>query len=206
MDVAKRAPATPPSIIREAWVEVALNPDWMVAHRLVATKHGEPVIAEIRLFPRERTKMRPPGRWSADVLGVDARVPAGGIPADILRHIRLGETRRFHEEFRGWLQKARRTKAAVPSVAATKGGKLKRGRRAKHSEEFLATLARDYVDALTTATRSPVADVARNRSLAASQVRDLLHRARHLALLTPTRSGRSGGQLTDRALGILNRR
>src|SRR5438876_11880491 len=64
--------------IRQAWIEVPLDDAWMVAYQLVNLS-GEPVVAEVRVFPNERGKGRPPGVWSAEFLGVNARAPAGGI-------------------------------------------------------------------------------------------------------------------------------
>src|SRR5206468_7813862 len=75
--------------VYEVWVEAAVNDQWMAAYRLVPGQHREPVIAELRIFPRERMNGRPPGRWSAAVLGIEANVPEGGISADLVRRVRI---------------------------------------------------------------------------------------------------------------------
>ena len=46
--------------------------------------------------------------------------------------------------------------------------------------------------------------LARRRNLPQSKVRDMLHEARRLELLSSTGRGRSGGGLTAKALAILN--
>src|SRR5260370_40799462 len=66
----------------DVWAEYPLDPEWTVAYRLAA-KNGLPVIAEVRVFPRESGT--PPGTWSADVLGTRAGVPGVGLNTRLLR-------------------------------------------------------------------------------------------------------------------------
>jgi hypothetical protein len=91
--------------LREAWVEALVNDQWMAAYRLVQGQHNQPVVAEVRIFPRERTKGRPPGRWSAEVLGIDAKVPEGGISADLVRRVHMGAYRQVGRKFSRWLNR-----------------------------------------------------------------------------------------------------
>lgn len=206
--------------VREAWFEALVDDQWMAAYRLLPGVHREPVIAEIRIFPRERTKGRPPGRWSAEVLGIDAKIPDGGISAEVVRRVRVGEHRDVGAAFWRWLQERltaeptsnesiksalaghtwRTFTADMQEPAATP----KRGRPAIYSDEFYANLLKDYVQRVAQGSPRPTADVAKRRRLPAAKVRDLLHAARQRGLLSSSGQGRSGGQLTPKALAILN--
>lgn len=185
--------------VKEAWVEVELD-GWMVAYRLVAGDFGEPILAELRVFPLETNRDRPAGVWSAEVLGVKAKVPSGGLPADLLRHVSVTEPRRFGGEFSQWLEKNRKRRARK-AAQRTERSSPKRGRPAR-SDRQLARVARAYVESATE-SRSPVADVASQLRLTPAQVRNILSRARRKGLLSPTQPGRSGGQLSDYARDLL---
>ena len=70
----------------------------------------------------------------------------------------------------------------------------------------LARIAQRYVAALTRGSRTQNADVARQLRITNAQVRDAIHRARKQGLLSPTgKQGVPGGELTSRALEILER-
>src|SRR5688572_17617593 len=58
----------------EAWVEVPINKDWLAAYRMVIQGGAAPVIAEMRVFPNEPNRDQG-GRWSAEYLGIKAKVP-----------------------------------------------------------------------------------------------------------------------------------
>src|SRR5262245_23085922 len=68
------------------WVEMSITARWLVAFRLV-NQRGQPVIAEVRVFPSEPGK-RTAGRWSGEYGGATTRVSPGGITARLLRMIR----------------------------------------------------------------------------------------------------------------------
>src|SRR5262245_12111115 len=87
--------------VAEAWVETPVDATWIVAYRLVS-QSGAPVVAEMRIFPTETAKGRPAGSWSADVLGVHACAPPGGIPAELLRQVSVTAYRSAAQEFLGW--------------------------------------------------------------------------------------------------------
>jgi hypothetical protein len=80
----------------------------------------------------------------------------------------------------------------------------RRGRPPIRSEAFYAKLARDYIERVAPGSPRPTTDIARRRQLPQSKVRDMLHEARRLELLSSTGRGRSGGGLTPKALAILN--
>ena len=211
--------------VREAWVEAELDDQWMVAYRVVPGRHREPIIAELRIFPLERTRGRPPGRWSADVLGIEAQAPDDGISADVVRRVSVGEHRLVGQKFARWLQDSASQIVTpellkqMPALAGLKGttiaghvpvppppGKRKRGRPPIRSEQFYAKLARDYAQRVAEGSPHPTADLARRRRWSLSKVRNMLHEARRRGLLSPTAQGRSGGGLTDRALAILKKK
>lgn len=92
------------------WVEIPLSGGWMAAFRL-ANQRGQPIVAELRLFPEEddrkvvrRTALlpqlttgaikgiirRPPGEWSGEYgMAKNIKVPVGGVTARLLRTIRV---------------------------------------------------------------------------------------------------------------------
>ena len=191
--------------LREAWVESVVGDQWMAAYRLVPGLHREPVIAEIRIFPRERTKGRLPGRWSVEALGLDANIPEGGLSAEVVRQVRIGEHRQVGAAFSQWLGEEQTT------VQPTFGGQMappaqtpKRGRPPTRSETFYAKLAQAYAERVANGSPRPTADVARRRRLPATKVRDMLHQARQLGLLSSAGRGRRGGELTPKALAVLS--
>lgn len=80
-----------------AWLEYVLDSSWKVAYRL-GEQHGRPVIEEIRVLPRN-TGGRERGTLSVD------RVPAAGVPARMLRHIRTEEVLDVLRQFKGAITK-----------------------------------------------------------------------------------------------------
>jgi len=192
--------------VNEAWVEIVLpaDPSWMVAYRVLADESGDAVVAEVRVFPAESSKGRPPGAWSAEVLGAAAQLPAGGLRAEVLRQVTLGEYRQFIPDFQAWRSKqaGRTLRVTLPAAALeTPVITPKPGRRPK-PDEYYAKFAKEYVDALPR-SRSPVADISADHQISQGKVRDIIHEARQRRLLTKTRQGRVGGELTERARNIL---
>src|SRR5258706_49848 len=70
------------------WIEVPLTKGWTAAYRVALTEKGTPVIAELRAFPSEQRKSRPPGTWSAERKGIAATVPKGGLRAGAVKALR----------------------------------------------------------------------------------------------------------------------
>jgi hypothetical protein len=220
--VAKAATGKSTGTVRDAWVEAALDDQWMAAYRLVPGSQGQPVVAELRIFPLEGTPGRPPGQWSAEVLGMNAPVPEHGISAELIRSVRVGDYRAASAGFAKWLQgpgskvfdaaslaKApgfqalRHTTLSGYAPAAQKTAAKKPGRPPKHSDKFYATLARDYAQRVAAGSPKPTTDLAKRRGLPLHTVRNLLHTARERGLLSRLSQGRLGGGLTDRALALL---
>ena len=75
------------------------------------------------------------------------------------------------------------------------------GRRGR-DDVYYARWAAAYVDALARSPR-PAADLAARHSLSASQIRNLMHACRRRGLLTASPPGRPGGELTPRAVQLL---
>jgi len=88
--------------VSENWVETEIAGEWVAAIRFV-DQGGDPVIAELRVFPLEgirstRRKVEegevPPGRWAAiDSQPSDLPVPDSGLRAEHLREISLATLR-----------------------------------------------------------------------------------------------------------------
>ncbi len=198
--------------VEEAWIEVPAGDRWLVGYRLVMKKVG-PVIGEIRVFPAEQGR-RTAGCWSGDA----ASVPAGGIPARVIRRVRLTEPIRLFEHFvKKWKEShgeevskrvlgrvwSRRSEAPVP----------KRTGRAGRSDEFYARWAAAYVERLQRGSRRPVRDLATRPPVRIAgfdssrepeaTVRAIIHEARRRKLLTDAPRGRAGGDLTKKARGLI---
>lgn len=191
--------------VREVWVEAPLEKEWIAAYRLVV-QGGQPVVAEIRVFPREPETNIGPGHWSADVLGSEASAPPGGISARLLRKLKVGVHNRFAVEQVRLFTKLFGADiffdlATIPAPPNRKK-KGQRGRRPLDKIVY-ARLARDYATAARTHSK-PIVVVAEKHGLPTSVVRDRVHiaRDRH-KFLTTTKQGRKGGVLTPAALEIL---
>jgi hypothetical protein len=75
--------------------------------------------------------------------------------------------------------------------------------RQGRSDTFYAGVAAQYVE-ISGSSSTPTKDLAEKLHLSASRTRDLLHQARQRKLLTKTTRGLAGGQLTEKAKGLLD--
>jgi hypothetical protein len=215
--------------VHDAWVEAEIDKSWMAAYRLVPGQFGQPVIAEIRVFPHETTEGRPAGQWSAEVLGVYAKPPQGGITAEVIRKVPVAEHRQVGRDFAEWVGGVAPDRAPVGSVtikiprsakmptrgavnAKLTGAKFKavlparrskRGRPPIHGDRFFAELARDYAQRVAEGSPHPTKDLAEKRGISRVRMRALLSEARKRKLLSGSGRGRSGGTITNRAEGVL---
>jgi hypothetical protein len=132
------------------------------------------------------------------------------ISARLLREIPFGEIERSARASLRW-ELAVRHHHEAPHIRATlnDGGARLRdsltrnprpGRRGR-SDASYASLAAAYVERLE--SRAPVADLAAAWDYSDSRVRNLLHEARRRGLLTRPAPGKSGGQLTKKAIDLL---
>lgn len=188
--------------VKEAWVEAPLGA-WVVAYRLV-DQSGVPVVAELRIFPCESGKGRPPGRWSADFRGAEASAPPGGIPADLLRQVRVTTVRSAAADFLRWLtRQSDRPAARTGEKEEAKSPAPTSSKRRGKPDEFYADLAKEYVGLLNAGSSRPVAEISEQRSIPKSKVRDMVRQARWRDLLTETMRGKTLGQLTPLAKFLL---
>src|SRR5437870_4382974 len=77
--------------VTEQWFTVPVDTEWIAAFRLILQIEGNdyvPTLGELRIFPSEAFPSPGPGLWSAEALGLFARVPPGGITARLLRKIK----------------------------------------------------------------------------------------------------------------------
>ena len=104
--------------VTDAWLEVEIDEDWCAAFRLVPYA-GQPVVAEVRIFPADHWPGRKPGRWRAHVLGVlsrgldrlwrredreaseDTRFPSigQGVSAQLLRAVPFRVVQQYARDF-----------------------------------------------------------------------------------------------------------
>ena len=130
---------------KSVWFEARIAPSWRMALRL-HNQRGQPVIAEVRMFPDEPGPRRP-GRWSGEY-GTPNRVPPGGITARVLRMVRtqafrkdlLAIVARFQKPLRE-AQTIGAAEAIAPLLPAPRG--QKRGRKGRTDQE-LARIAETY--------------------------------------------------------------
>jgi hypothetical protein len=215
-----RRPCETVANYRSLWVETHVTPEWRAAYRLVPQKDGQPVIAELRVFPSEAVPehvraeyepgLRPPGEWSASVVGSRAIVPAGGLTARLLRQVRMGQDSGYMQALMKGTSLGQMaaeygitlTRTPRPDNEQPPSGGPRRGRPPKPDLVY-ARLARDYVAACERSTQ-PVLDLAARSKLPAQRVRDMLHTARNRGLLGGLRSrGARGGILTEKAAAVL---
>ncbi len=197
--------------VSELWTEEALDgkwADWVVAARFVPDDRGQPVIAEVRVFPKDARRVHSPGRWAAEFLGVRATetVPRGGIPATLLRRaILLREHEKFTSEIFTSLSHASEheriastvegPKSAGFVVAATPAAEKKkmRGRPRVWSEADLAQIAHEY-EAAVQSGLPIIKTIAAARVVSEANARNLVSKARALGLLPAAIvRGRRGG-------------
>jgi hypothetical protein len=208
-----RGPADPNSPqtnrVRETWLEGPLGGGtWMVAYRVVL-QGDRPVIAEVRVFPNEDGRKRR-GQWSAQRLGDLAPVPAGGLPAHLLRKLKPGEALKLSKDKLGRLYDtwSRLYGTDGPELLAPSWGSASkdldlRPGRSGRPEEFWAKIAEAYVSALQGGSRTPIRDLAEQFGCSPPRMRDLVFQARNKKFLTESTSGRSGGDLTHQARRVL---
>jgi hypothetical protein len=193
------------------WVEVPNTDDkWTAAYR-VMVKGGEFVVGELRLYPTELPLMDydyGPGSWSEG----PSSVPPGGLTARYAHTgYRFGDWRRetptLLDRLAVWVGEdglaSIFTSRGIPPEALERLRHEPRRRRRGDEREY-ARIAALYVDALKQGIRNSVAHVAKSEKMERDTVRDQLHEARRRDILTkPTKEGVAGGELTEKAIGLL---
>jgi hypothetical protein len=127
-------------------------------------------------------------------------VPAGGLTARQLRRATLGDLTRLAG--RGVI--GRIISAVAPEAALTADDDQAHPRpgRAGRDDHFYAVWAARYAEQAAYTAR-PIAELADAHDRPPTRLREYIAEARRRGLLTATRPGRSGGQLTDKARALL---
>lgn len=187
------------------WATQDLGDGWTVDALLV--RQGDTlVIGEIRISLTQRFHMAGQAHDPDDQL---RKLPPGGIPATVLRRIRLtdifDEVRRQFETIADVPEEWRELHRAVWLDRALKTVPRYPGRRGR-DDAFYASVAAAYVTELDRGSRRPVADVAERLGWPPGTVTQIIHEARRRrGLLTASPEGRAGGQLTAKARKLLMR-
>jgi len=197
--------------VTSCWFERPLDDDWFIAYQLFV-QAGIPVIGELRIFPREDFRRRPPGEWSASLLGVEAKVPAGGITMALLRKVRLGtvktktaETLREYRSALGGSELMKHLQLEIKEIEQRPPKREKRGRPALSDFEY-ARIADFYVKRCVEESRSPVSDTAKRFKISMATARMRIATARNRGFLTPAQRGQGWGELTEKAKRQIIRR
>jgi hypothetical protein len=181
------------------WIEADLEQGWTVAARMI-TQKGRPAIAELRLFPTPTAASGTPrdlGTWNQD----DATVPPRGLLHNILRAAPLGLMKeREHQIARqlGLIETV--IDEPLPPIPVRPG-------RKGNPIEFDAYVAAIYVDELQRGSKGVHARTAARLgpTYKSTYVRKRISRCRERGLLTPTTTGKAGGELTGLAKAALRR-
>lgn len=215
----------PPWFLQEGFAP-AIDPDfdaWRIrTHRVELPTVEQPsgrVVCEVRGKPEIRLVVHLSPE-TGDLIGLEvldrALVDRGQdreprpISARLLREIPFGEIERSARHSLRW-ELASRFHSDHPAVVASldAGGHQLReslakdprpGRRGR-ADAVYASLAAAYVHRLGSGRE--VAELAEEMNYSASQVRNMLAEARRRGLLTHPAPGKSGGQLTHKALQLL---
>jgi hypothetical protein len=187
------------------WYEVPLSEEWRAALRLVE-QAGALRIGELRIFPADAD--RAPGaigEWSAEALGYRARVPDGGLPANLVHGLRLGA--HFTEAQRVLATSAVRNPHVADlwkRLGLTADRLTTAPQRADAVLRRYARAADVYVQAIKRDV-PPLPAVARALKVEYAMARDIIHQARQRDILLPKRGtrGKAEGYLSPRAIQIL---
>ena len=216
----------PPWFLQEGF-EPAVDPDfaaWRVLVHATNIPSGRPsgnVVCELRSMPEVRVVihlstetgelvgLEVMDKGLIDDLAETERRPRP-ISARLLREIPFGELERVARGSLRW-ELASRFHSGHPGVVASldDGGLRLReslsaaqrpGRRGRKDEAY-ASLAAAYVGRLGSGRE--VAELAEEMGYSASRIRNMLAEARRRGLLTRPAPGKSGGQLTPKAIELL---
>lgn len=179
--------------VRETWVESELGDGWRAAFRMLI-QDGLPVVGEIRVYPAEPDA--DPGRWSAEIVGDRADVPAGGVTGRLLRRIHVDAARDTFGEMQaaGFLLGIDAT--TPPDFERIRHHATHNPGRRGHPDTFYAAAAAAYLTHIHAGATTPTEALAAELGLPAWRVRDIVKAARIRGLLTQPPRGRAGGELT----------
>ena len=227
-------PATAHDAVLDLWVEAAIAPPgrghngWACAARIVRDRRGLPVIGELRIFPngpdpaRSSPYQATPGRWQAEMDGMYATAPLGGISARLLR-FKLRDFTSFLADVQRAVGSAVETDpespfsahtinqwlagTASPKLVRRRRNQTKRGRPRMFSDLDLARFAEEYLSIIRTSDRSPLRVLCARHGLVYHGGRNRISLARQRGLLSePPKRGAGGGNLTRKAVDLLANR
>lgn len=189
--------------IRDTWIQQDMG-EWRAVFRIVSSQNGIPVIAELRIFPKESDKAGVNvEEWSGCYVGNRAVVPSVGITSKLLlKDVKIREA--ISETVSIMRQKFDADLTGGPLAGfwpRRPAARAKRGGRAPLTDEFLARLAYTYVRALIGSY--PVRVTAKTHGIEAEQASYWICVARKRKLLTRTENTQPGGQLTEKARRVL---
>jgi hypothetical protein len=134
---------------------------------------------------------------------VDAtKVPEGGVTALLLRDVPIGRLPGLMAAAPGSRMDQLVRLTMGNQAAEAFHAKRRPGRRGR-PDLFYAQWAAMYVRELRLTPKAPVKALATKENYAEATVREFIHTARQRELLTRSRRGQSGGQLTPKALALL---
>lgn len=126
--------------------------------------------------------------------------PSSALSTSVLRKCHLD---RLHRIARDWLE----IRQEVGLGIETDAQEFHRNRRpgpVGRPDLFYPRAAFRYVELMNKGL-SPNTTLAKERNISQSSARDLIHEARQRGLLTSTTRGQKGGQLTEKAMQLLNK-
>lgn len=174
---------------------------WRIRMEL-AVQGGRLVVSELHLDPEDSGQR---------ARGIRAQVPRAGITARLLRRVPLHDhvdkilkalRSRDDREFYETLLMATGASELLRTIRPPAEPTNRRG-RPRVAVDLLLRAAAAYAKAVSRGSAEPVMDGARALRIEPERLRDLVHRARERGLLTPTRQGHGGGELTPHALTLL---
>ena len=192
--------------IKDVWIRQDLG-DWCAMLRIVPSKNGNPVVAEVRLFPREPDADRvatglDPGEWSGSYVGSRAVVPGSGLTARILHAVKVGQARTAGFGIMHGKSDASSTGGPLAGFWPDRSSaQLKGGGRRRIPDEIVVTLAAVY--ARNFESSNPVVDAAKTCGISRAQARDWLHLARKRGILSAADTTRPHGDLTPKGMEML---
>lgn len=206
---------------RVATCEVPLSGGWWAFARFFLTDDVL-VLGELSVFPGgdDRGRIRPkrrrdqidpedlskagwliPGRWDESQRSLNGVIP-GGVTSDRLREVPLG---RIKDRVSFWISELTH-KLPEPDrdTLAALDRPITRPGRSGRDDHFYAVWAQRYVKALGESSSPHVYLAENHKNYTATQIRDLVFKARDRGLLSGGGRGKRGGQLTPKALEVLS--
>lgn len=184
-------------LMQDVWYEQALGSEWTVAYRLHLQNGGTRlVVGEVRIFPSAGPREPFSGKWLADVLGSDAPVPAGGLPARTVKQVTM---RGFVPHLERLFRAVRLPLSFAPVMSQRPS---RRGRPAK-PEAFYGAVAVTYERFYLEGCSRPTSELARTMHLTSGAARRAVAEARRRGFLSSTERGRPGGRASAEARRLM---